>query len=509
MSQKVNQKKKSHKKIWIILAVVAVIIIGLIAWGVHAVKNMAESMTEAMSSNTAEVKKGPIEVITEGTGTIEAAGSHAKNIEYSIKLRHLYKQNGEAVKAGDVIAEFDGAALDESVSALESQLGSVDMQIRSASRDGKTSVTAPVTGRIKRIWAAENASVLEVQNSNPGLMELSADGRLKTEIETEQQAVPGQKVTVVYGENRIAGLVEAVQGNTFVVTFEDSADYEVDTEVTVLDAQDTELGKGKTESNCPVYVTADSGEIKSISVKVNDKVSAGNTLLKLTNTGYSASYLALLEQRQQLAEKAEEAKAYRKGYVITAKTDGIVSELTAKEGDILPAGTVFCKLLDTSSYQAVLNIDELDIKGIEAGQKVEVTVDAVGDAVLEGTVSSVALAGNNENGVAGYCVSVTLADAANVLPGMSVNGKITVDNHKDALLVPLDAIQTTDGKKTVSVVKKDGTTEQRDVALGLVNNEFAEVLEGVSEGEQVKIIMKLEDIYSQMGISVTESGMEE
>lgn len=509
MSQKVNQKKKSHKKVWIILAVVAVVIIGIIAWGISAVKNMAESMTEAMSSNTELVEKGAIEVITEGTGTIEAADSHAQNIEYSVKLRQLYKQNGEAVKAGDIIAEFDGAALDESVSALENQLGSLDMQIRAASKDGKTTVTAPVAGRVKRIWAAEEASVLEVQNSSPGLMELSADGRLKTEIETEQQMVPGQKVTVVYGEERIAGLIEAVRGNTLTVTFADSGSYEVDAEVTVLDAGDAELGKGKTESSHPVYVTADSGKIKSISVKVNDKVSAGSTLLKLTDTGYSASYIALLEQREQLAEKAEEAKAYRQGYTVTAKSDGIISELTAKEGDILPAGTVFCKFLDTSSYQAVLNIDELDIKGIEAGQQVEVTVDAIGDAVLKGTVSSVALAGNNENGVAGYSVSVALADAANVLPGMSVNGKITVDHHQDTLLVPVDAVQTKDGKKTVTVVKKDGTTEQREVTLGLVNNEFAEVLKGVSEGEQVKIIMKLEDIYSQMGISVTESSMEE
>lgn len=508
MSQKVNQKKKSHKKMWIILAITAVVIIGLIAWGVHAVKNMAKSMTEAMSSNTEKVEKGAIEVITEGTGTIEAADSHALNMEYSVKLRHLYKQNGEAVKAGEIIAEFDKAALDESVSALENQLSSLDMQIRAASKEGKTTVTAPVAGRVKRIWALEDASVLEVQNSNPGLVELSADGRLKTEIITEQQAVPGQKVTVVYGEERIAGLVETVRGNTITVTFEDSQNYEVDAEVAVWDTNNTKLGIGKTQSSHPVYVTADSGKIKSISVNVNDKVSAGSTLLKLTDTSYNASYIALLEQREQLAEKAKEAKAYLQGYAITAETDGIVSELTAKEGDMLPAGTIFCRFLDTSSYQAVLNIDELDIKGIEAGQKVQVTVDAAGDAVFEGTVSSVALAGNNENGVAGYFVSVALTDAVDVLPGMSVNGKITVDHHKDALLVPVEALQTKDGKKTVTIVNKDGTTKQREVTLGLVNNEFAEVLEGVSEGEQVKIIMKLEDIYSQMGISMTESNPE-
>lgn len=507
MKQNTN-KKKSHKKLWIILGIVAVLVIGLVSWGVHVVKNMADAMTEAMSGNTETVKKGSIEVITEGNGVVETAQSNAEDIAYNVTLRHLYKQNGEAVKAGEVIAEFEGAAMDESLNALEQQLDSVDAQLSMTSKEGKNSVTAPAAGRVKRILAAEGDSVLAVQNNNPGLVEISADGRLKTEFETETEVTPGQKVIVVYGEEKIDGIVESVKGNNVTVTIEDSASYEVDTEVTVLTAEETSLGKGKISSNQPIYVQADSGNVKSISIKVNDKVSAGNTLLKLENTGYSASYLSLLEQRQQLADKVMEAKEYRKGYNVTAKTDGIISDLTAKEGDILAAGTVFCKVMDTSAYQVVLTIDELDIQGIEAGQKVEVTVDAIEDEVFEGTVSNVSLSGENENGVGGYQVSVALKDAKGMLPGMSANGKITVNNNTEALLIPIDALQTKDGKKTVTVVKKDGMTEEREVTVGLVNNENAEILEGVKEGESVQIIMKLEDIYSQMGLTIEETEAE-
>lgn len=504
MKQK-NNKKKSHKKLWIILTVVTVAVIGLIAWGIHAMKNMAESMTEAMSGNTATVKRGAIEVITEGNGVIETLQSTAEDIDYNVTLRHLYKQNGEAVKDGEAIAEFDSAALDESASALEQQLESVDAQLRMTSKEGKTSVTAPAAGRVKRIWAAEGDSVLAVQSSNPGLIEIAADGKLKTEIETETEVTPGQKVIVVYNEKRAEGIIEAVKGNVITVTFADSAEYEADAEVTVLTPEEAVLGKGRAASNAPVYVSADSGTVKSISVKENDKVSAGTVLLKLENTGYATGYLFLLEQRQQLADKVEKVREYRKGYTVTAKTDGIISGLTAKEGDILPAGTLFCKVLDTSAYEVVLTIDELDIQGIEAGQKVEVTVDAIADTIFEGTVSNVSLAGENENGVAGYKVYVTLEEAKGLLPGMSANGKITVSNNKDAILVPVDALQTKDGKKILTVVKKDGTTEEREVKVGLVNNENAEIIEGVSEGEKVKIIMKLEDIYSQMGITLEEN----
>ncbi|MEG1292044.1 MAG: hypothetical protein RSD28_07080, partial [Lachnospiraceae bacterium] len=65
-----------------------------------------------------------------------------------------------------------------------------------------------------------------------------------------------------------------------------------------------------------------------------------------------------------------------------------------------------------------------------------------------------------------------------------------------------------EGKKTVTVVKKDGKTEAREVTLGLVNNEKAEVLKGISKGDKVQIVIKLSDIYSQMGIDVEETGME-
>lgn len=507
MAQKKKQKKKSHKKLWIILAIAAVLVVALIAWGVHGLKNMTKAMTEAMSSNVQTVEKGSIEVITEGTGVVETADVHSENVDYNVTLSRLYKENGEAVKAGEVIAEFQGAALDESVMALEEQLESLDSQLRYTSKEENRTVTAPVSGRVKRIFAAEGDTVLAVQKEHQALAEISGDGRLKVEF-TAEGVAEGQPVTIGYGEERLEGQIIEVKGNTATATFSDGENYVLDTETTIFNSEEVQIGAGKVASSHPVYVTAESGTIESIFVKENEKVSAGSRIFKLADTGYASSYLALLEQREQLARKVEAAKAYRKGYVLTAKNDGIISELAFKEGDIIPAGTMFCKLLDTNAYQVSLSIDELDIQGIEQGQKVEVTVDAIEDTIYEGEVSKVSMAGENENGVASYQVSVLLKNAEGLLPGMSANGKITVDTNENALLVPVDALQTADGEKSVTVVKNDGSTETRKVTVGLVNNENAEILEGVSEGEQVQVIVKLSDIYSQMGISLEGTELE-
>ncbi|MEG0961683.1 MAG: HlyD family efflux transporter periplasmic adaptor subunit [Lachnospiraceae bacterium] len=508
MKKNTNQNKKSHKKLWIILAMTAVVVIGLIAWGISAIKNMTKSMTAAMTQNTAVAETGSIEVITEGSGVVETADSITKNTEYTVRLNQLYKKNGEAVKAGEVIGEFDGTALDESIAALETHLETVDSQLKNTDKNSSTTVNTPASGRVKRIFAAEGDSVKMVQLEQPGLAEISADGRLKVNFDTNTPCTLGQHVIVVYGEERIKGEVESVKGTAITAVFSDSENYVLDTQVTILNQDEIAIGTGKVESSCPIYITADSGSIKSISVKENDKVSAGSSIFKLTDMDYSAHYLTLLEQRQQLLQQLETAKKYAQGYVLTAEKDCIVSELTAKVGDILPAGTLFCKLMDTSAYQATFAIDEMDIHGIEKGQKVLVSVDAVEGSTYEGTVSNISLAGTNENGVASYGVSVALKDASGLLPGMSANGKITVGMNEQALLVPIDAVQTIEGKKTVTVVKKDGKTEAREVTLGLVNNEKAEVLKGISKGDKVQIVIKLSDIYSQMGIDVEETGME-
>lgn len=500
-NQKQAQKKKSHKKLWIILGIVAVVIVAVVIMAVRGLKNMTEQLAAVME-NTAVAEKGEIEVTTEGIGVIEAADSETVYADYNVTLKKLYKQDGERVAAGEIIAEYDSIVLDDTVAALESQLEQADSQLASVSKSGSTTVTAPVSGRVKRILAKEEDSVLTVQSQQEALAVISADGNLKVEFMPEAEITEGQKVIILYEDTSVEGRIEEVSGSLATAVFKDSSDYDIEKEVTVRSEDGTTLGTGVTACGHEVLVTADSGLIKSVSVKENEKVSAGATLFRLKEVSYSMEYLTLLEQREQLAAKIQEAREYKKGYVVTAEKDAIISGLTAKEGDMLMAGASLCRLLDTAAYQVILDIDELDIQGIEAGQPVEVTVDAIPDAVYQGTVTGVSMAGENTNGVGTYKVSVLLETAEDLLPGMSANGKITMDHKTDVLLIPIDTLQTIDGEKSVNVLKADGTYETRKVTVGLVNNDYAEILEGVQEGEELQVIVKLEDIYSQMGITM-------
>lgn len=504
---KKNQKKKSHKKLWIILGIVAALVIVLVVLAVRGLQNMASQLSAVMEQ-TAEAETGEIAVTTEGIGVVETAEEETVYADYNVTLRKLYKKNGEQVAAGEAIAEYDGILLDETITALEEQLAQLDSQLGNMTRSGSTRVKAPVTGRVKEIYGETGASVVTVQNQQPGLALISADGKLKVEFSPEAAVEEGQKVTVIYGEESVQGRIQEASKDQAVAVFEDSDRYELQKEVAVQSEDGVHLGTGVTACGHSVYVTAESGDIQSISVSKNERVSAGSTLFRLENVSYSQEYVTALERRDQLAKKVQEAKEYKKGFVVTAKKDGIVHELSLREGDMLPAGTALCKLLDTERYQVVLDIDELDIQGIAQGQQVEVTIDAIENMVYEGTVAGVSMVGENNGNVGTYQVSVDLEAKDMLLPGMSANGKITKDYKKDALLVPVDTLQTIDGKKSVTVVGPDGSHESREVTLGLVNNDYAEVLSGVQEGEKLQVIVKLSDLYSQMGISLDQSEIE-
>ena len=85
---------------------------------------------------------------------------------------------------------------------------------------------------------------------------------------------------------------------------------------------------------------------------------------------------------------------------------------------------------------------------------------------------------------------------------MSATATITTREEKDVLTVPVDAIQTKDEQKVVTVLSGDDLSVSEDhvVTLGLVNNTTAQITEGLEEGETVLVIgtTQLEEMLNLM-----------
>ena len=93
---------------------------------------------------------------------------------------------------------------------------------------------------------------------------------------------------------------------------------------------------------------------------------------------------------------------------------------------------------------------------------------------------------------------IQLGNAADLLPSMSVTATIITAKAENAVLVPVSAIQTKDGESYVTVVTDDnenGTLTK--VETGIINDTYAQITSGVSEGDQIKTITRSSSISDE------------
>ena len=153
-------------------------------------------------------------------------------------------------------------------------------------------------------------------------------------------------------------------------------------------------------------------------------------------------------------------------------------------------------IYDLSYLKLEMNISELDLSKVAAGQPVDITADAIPGEVFEGRVDRVSINGTTTNGFTTYPATILLEDYGNLNPGMNVSADIVVERVKNALSIPAAAVQRGD---TVLVplegcLSPDGATvldpaktEERTVTLGGGDGEYVEITSGLNEGDTVLV----------------------
>lgn len=234
-----------------------------------------------------------------------------------------------------------------------------------------------------------------------------------------------------------------------------------------------------------------SGPVQAVLVDFNSQVRAGQVLARLDPTPFQQRIVqaqaqlaqqqaqlavaesdyqryALLQQRgfasdqliaQQRAARdtARAAVASAAAQVATARTDldrsiirspidGVVVDRQVNVGQpvasSLQAATLFTIAQDLSRLQANITVDEADIGEVQEGQAVQFTVDAFPDRQFEGRVSQVRQQGVAESGVVSYTVVVEADNPGrSLLPGMTANAEIVLEQRENVLRIPNTALR--------------------------------------------------------------------
>ena len=319
-----------------------------------------------------------------------------------------------------------------------------------------------MAGRVMAIYAAAGDDALAVFRRDGALAIISTDGRMRVEVDDVPKAAGlslGDSVNVRGESVDVTGTVTdlTLQGTHATITI-NSDELPMGEAVTVTTMAGQSVGAGTLEVNKPMEVSAYGGTIKSVSVKVGQKVERKDTLFRLEDSPLTLTLESLRLQREAAAKTLEDAKAQRENLIVVAPCDGIVATLEVSEGDEITSGALLGSILQGEDMKLTIAVDELDVVNVAAGQKVTISVDALSGLEIDGEVYKIAPVGANSGGVTTYDVELSFdAAGTGVRSGMNATGEIEIASKSSTLYVPVEAIMTINN--TTYVMVEDGGTQ--------------------------------------------------
>lgn len=173
---------------------------------------------------------------------------------------------------------------------------------------------------------------------------------------------------------------------------------------------------------------------------------------------------------------------------IYAPIDGIVSDVTAQEGETIVAGLQVANLvtvLDPSLLEMWIYVDETDIGRVRTGHQVEYYVDTFPDRTFQGDIAKIYPQPVVKENIVYYLaiVRVSKEDTRFLKPEMTTHVKIIFAEKKDILTAPNAAVKFEKGKQVAYKVMSPDRVEKVEIKTGIRGEEATEILSGVKEGD--------------------------
>lgn len=146
------------------------------------------------------------------------------------------------------------------------------------------------------------------------------------------------------------------------------------------------------------------------------------------------------------------------------------------------------QLMDPSRVRVYAHVPEVQTPQIKVGQPVELSVDALPDVKFEGAVTRIASALEPSTRTMLAEVDVANADRK-LLPGMFARVKFKLEQHNNALVIPLGGMLVEKTGRSVFVVVGDKANKV-PLKTGFEDDAFVEVLEGLKGDEKIVVVGK-------------------
>lgn len=527
--QKAPKKGRPKKKGVLVLIIGAAVLAAVFGLWLLKSRSARTSSEGVQGQRTAVVTKGTITSELSSSGVISPKDTYSLTSLVEGEVISADFEEGDQVTEGQILYQIDVSSMESELKSASTSLERAQKKYEKAQEDYNEAVSdysgntykATRTGYIRELniqagdQVGQNTDIASIYNDQIMKIRVPFLAQEAAAIGAGNQAV----LTLTDTEEQINGVVTAVSNmdevldggrivryvtieaaNPGGLTSSHSAVAEINGMVCTAE--------GSFEAATDLVMKADlpsSVEVEAMLVHEGDYVTEGTPIFRIASKDaedlldtYQDAMAQAEESLESAQSKVDSTKESYDNYTITAPISGQVITKSVKEGDTISrnsgsSDTTLAVIYDLSQLTFEMSVDELDVRSVQVGQKVSVTADALEVQTFAGTVTNVSLESVQSNGVTNYPVTVTLDETGDLLPGMNVDGVILLDQTEDALMIPIDSLMR--GNR---VYVKDDTVKEAagsvpagfravEVETGLTNDDYVEIVSGLSEGEEVYV----------------------
>jgi HlyD family secretion protein len=486
----------------------------------------SSAATSTTKTLTATVNKGNITVYITGTGNLAYADTENLAFDMAGTVDSVSVSAGDTVTKGQELVKLNTSDWEDQIASLEKALTTVQRNLVTT-QSNLTKAQRQVSSKELAVKQAE----LDLQSTQDNVNNI-------TEVKKYQDKVDKAQYELQFDQS----MLEAAAKDPSQTMSVDFWNQEIkNDQQTLADAQ-ADLKSALSGTN-----TTLSSDVVLQIAKAQLQVEQSQQALEDAKTAVADANTAVdsanqdIQDAQQAVNDAQSNldKVKALSPVITAPFDGFITKVNVSGGDEIQKGTVAVQIADPNQFQANILVTENDIFSVKLGGDATVSLDALSNVTYPAKITKISPTATVSSGVVNYSVTIQLTSlqpvntkqnsttqvpsqpaagstSSGTLPaitpsagtstqpavssassastgslqtvtlkdGLSATVEIIQQQATGVLVVPSKAITRKSQTYTVQVV--NGTaTETRTVQIGITDGTNTQIVQGLSEGEQI------------------------
>lgn len=221
--------------------------------------------------------------------------------------------------------------------------------------------------------------------------------------------------------------------------------------------------------------------------------------LELETTKY---FEAMCVEEDDTVLEGENILKYTNGTYLTAPYDLVIKSINVPETKTKGTTSNYIEVSNLTTLQTTISISENEIGAVKKGQEVEITLTADETKKYTGSITKIDSVGNYSASGTTFSATVEFENDGNVKLGMSVSCTVILEEQKDVICIPIEAVyENNEGKEYVNKVNTDGTIEETIVETGIADDSYVQIISGLELNDKVQIITETTESTTTNGDS--------